>query len=477
MEKTMKKLLGIAMLAMVSIGASAQDETNEPNVQVNIGFNDFVGGTVTAKPQVVSDESDNVVVTITVTPDDGYFITKNDVVVVPTRAAVRKKDGGPMIAEPLELTGEDPADLTAPRDYSFTMSKELGAWVYEANFQQIATSGTFGEEKESVEWIVTSETVTVGEGDEAHEVEVKTLTFTGDVALPALGDASAPWEMLKKKITNVVIGEGISAISDNLFSGFTSLVSIEIQNGKDVIGLGEGAIPANEGLIVDVPGNLYNAYKVDKSWQGINIDSKNAIKMTGVEFGASNDYDAFVCSQAVMVPSVMNALLVTDIDKDNTLVIQEITDGVIPADTPVLLLSKELNGDDFRTAPAPAKDPETKGGTTENLLKVAPKGGQEVKLGEVYLLYNDVFYLSQAGTIAEGGIYLAIPAKKDDTMTKARRNYAIAIGDTGTTDIITVNDDDGAAAPVWYGLDGRRLEGIPTQKGLYIANGMKVAVK
>lgn len=472
MEKTMKKMLGIAMLAMVSIGASAQDETNDPNVQVNIGFNDFVGGTVTAKPQVVSDESDNVVVTITVTPDDGYFITKNDVVVVPTRAAVRKKDGGPMIAEPLELTGEDPADLTAPRDYSFTMSKELGAWVYEANFQQIATSGTFGEEKESVEWIVTSETVTVGEGDEAHEVEVKTLTFTGDAAIPAV-DASAPWEMLKNKITNVVIGEGITAISDGLFSDFSSLTGIQILNGSQVIGLGENAIPAS--VTIDVPGDLYNEYVADKGWEGQTIDSENAIKMTGVEFGAKNSYDAYVSNVAVKVPSVLNAMIVTSIEK-NALVTEDIKDGVIPANTPVLLLSKEVKSNDFRTAAAPEQESLTKGGTTENLLKAAPEGGQEVKLGEVYLLYNDVFYLSQAGTIAEGGIYLAIPEEKGET--KARRSYALSLNGTatGTTGINDFSADV-PAAPVWYSLDGIRHNGLPTQKGFSIMNGKIVVTR
>ena len=29
----------------------------------------------------------------------------------------------------------------------------------------------------------------------------------------------------------------------------------------------------------------------------------------------------------------------------------------------------------------------------------------------------------------------------------------------------------------WYTIDGRKLDGLPTRKGLYIRNGRKVAIK
>lgn len=473
MKKTMKKLLGIALLAMFSIGANAED-------LVKVDFNTFTGGTVSVKSQEASaTETDYVDVVITVTPADGYYIAKGDIIVVPTRATVRRTNGneeGPKIADPLTLTGDDPADLTAERDYTFTVYKELGAFVYEANFHEIVTYGKIGE-KDAVAWAVTTETVTVGEGDEAQQVEVKTLTFTGDADIPAIAEgASAPWEMLKGKITNVVLGEGITAISDNLFEGFNNLTSIEIQNDDKVISFGKDAIPANAGLTVDVPGNLYNEYKTTEGWKDLTIDSKNAVKMEGVEFGTSNSYDTYCFSKAVRVPSVLNAMFITDI-KDNTLLTQDVENNIIPANTPVLLLSKELKGNDFRTSEAPDQDTNTKGGTTPtNLLKVAPKDGKEVKLGEVYLIYNDVFYLSQAGTIGEGGIYLDPSEKQDSQPTKAR-SFALTIGGTasGTTGISTVSNAD--SAPVWHTLDGRLLNGKPMKKGLYIKDGEKILVK
>ncbi len=79
-------------------------------------------------------------------------------------------------------------------------------------------------------------------------------------------------------------------------------------------------------------------------------------------------------------------------------------------------------------------------------------------------------------------------------------NSALTIGNGGTTGIrekVTVNSEKGTvnsekgtvnsekgtvnseklATAQWYTLDGRRLSGQPAQKGLYIVNGRKVAIK
>jgi hypothetical protein len=46
---------------------------------------------------------------------------------------------------------------------------------------------------------------------------------------------------------------------------------------------------------------------------------------------------------------------------------------------------------------------------------------------------------------------------------------------TGINDAALENVFNGNAN--WYSLDGRKLNGIPTEKGLYIVNGKKVMVK
>ncbi len=53
------------------------------------------------------------------------------------------------------------------------------------------------------------------------------------------------------------------------------------------------------------------------------------------------------------------------------------------------------------------------------------------------------------------------------------------IGDgDGTTGINTLPNDDGEdMSGNWYTLDGRKLQGKPTQKGVYISNGKKMVIK
>ena len=50
--------------------------------------------------------------------------------------------------------------------------------------------------------------------------------------------------------------------------------------------------------------------------------------------------------------------------------------------------------------------------------------------------------------------------------------------DEGTTNILNTDFTDNTdKAGAWYTLDGRKLQGMPTQKGLYIVNGKKIVIK
>jgi hypothetical protein len=59
------------------------------------------------------------------------------------------------------------------------------------------------------------------------------------------------------------------------------------------------------------------------------------------------------------------------------------------------------------------------------------------------------------------------------------RAFALNFGDDEATGIISVHDSGFTvnASDAWYTLDGRRLDGQPTAKGLYIHGGKKVIVK
>lgn len=442
----MRKLFGIALMLMVSMVV---------NAQVEVTIDEFTGGTIVEKSQV------DRVVTITVTPAAGYAIGKSDIVVVPTvnpNSSFTRTDG-PSLAEPLTLEGDDPKDLSEPRDYTFTVPEEFGAWVKEAVFHS-QLNGTL---KSGATWELTGETE-------------KTLAIDGEGAAD-LGDTDAPWSAWKEAIKKVVIKKGVNELGDGLLNSLTALSNVEIQNGEQIVILGKDAIPAKKGLTVDVAGNFYNEYQTLDGWKDYTITSTTGVVMTGVAFGDNNSYDTFVSSVTVKIPSVLNGFVISTIKEDDVAV-EEIKDGIIPAGVPVLLLSKDYKGHDFRTAST-----NKEGSTYKNLLKSAGVGGQSVKLGEVYLLYNDVFYLSQAGTVPEGGVYLPVPVEKEskeESKSFARAFLNICSFDddntTGIREKVIVKSEEFATA-AWYGLDGRRLNGKPTAKGVYIHEGKKFIVK
>ncbi len=444
--KTMKRLFGIVLMLMVSMVANAK-------VVVTIG--EFPGGTIVEKSQ------DGQTVTITVTPATGYSIAKSDIVVVLTVNPDPNATRGdvPTLAEPLTLEGDDPKDLSEARDYTFTVPGGLGAWVKEATFHSLL-SGTL---ESGATWELTGETE-------------KTLVIDGEGAAE-LGKGEAPWSAWSEGITQVVLGKGIDGIGDGLLNGLTALTNVEIQNDKAPVSLGKDALPAVKGLTVDVAGNLYNEYLTLDEWQDVEITSTTGVVMKGVAFGENNSYDTFVFDEPLVKPSMLNVLAVTGV-KDNSVIVGEI-DDIIPANLPVLLLSKELKGDDFRTAKA-----SDEGKDYKSILYVAPEGGKKVEIGQVYLLFNDVFYFSQAGTIPEGGIYLQLPEEKEsepqkEPLTKTRSFLTISSfdGDSTTAIISHLSPLTSHLSDAWFDLNGRRLNGKPTAKGIYVNNGRKVMVR
>lgn len=474
MSKTKKSMMILALLSIVSVGLKAQEtpaapEETTPAAQVKVLYSDFVGGTVEATA------FDGQKVIIAVTPAENYYIAMSDIEVVAVKdpASATRGDESMPVASALELTlvdaegnaivdekggaVTDPDDLTSARFYSFVVPEGLGAWVCKADFHEVDKPVTSGSLNDDVLWEVT--------GDEGAKTLI--LSGKGDASLDAK-KSEKPWDTFSPDITDLVIEEGIESIGDGLLEDFTALKTITLE-GKKYVSLGKNKLTKD--LTVDVYGVLYNKYKADADWGAATIASSGSVEMKGVAFGTGNDYDVFVSSVAMLIPSELLAFTVSAIDGSNVK-ISEIEDGIIPADVPVLLLSKEINDDDFRTVTT-----EDTGKATSGLLKFADKGGQKVALGEVFLLYNDVFYLSQEGTIPEGGVYLAKSEAKDQ-ISKTRS--FLTIGDDNTTAIIDVSRLSSLTSRLsgaWYSLDGRRLNTAPTRKGVYVVGGKKVMVK
>lgn len=454
MKKVMNRIWTLGLLLMISAVALAQ----EAPVKVDLNES-YTGGTVEVTGYDTSAGDGSVVVTITVSPAEGYKIAKSDILVVSTVPASGTREGSPSIADNLQLKGEDPENLSDKRDYTFTVPSGLGAWVKEAKFSEVGEqpqpqpqepTTNISAEGSSLEWSVSENVLTItGSGSTMDFVE----------------GGSDPLASIRTQITSVVIEKGVTGLGANLFARCTSLTSITIDNAETVLTLGAGAIP--EGVTVTVPARMLDEYNDTDGWKSLSMAaSGNVVGMTGIKFSASNQYDTYVSDQSIQVPSVLTAIIITGISS-NGLELKEV--DVIPAGVPVLVYNKRnMEKSDYCTS---AVEDASKGGVS-SLLTVA-KEDTPVALGDVYILHNDVFYYSQAGTIPAGNIYL--PNKPNSPDVRTRGSYSLNGDGTTAIDPLYLNKMEGRS--VWYTLDGHQLPAAPTKKGLYIKDGKKVIIK
>ena len=111
--------------------------------------------------------------------------------------------------------------------------------------------------------------------------------------------------------------------------------------------------------------------------------------------------------------------------------------------------------------------------------------GSEGDKTKLYLgAANKLYYPNAAMTIGCQRAYFQLlgdltAGEPTSPQSSHVRAFNLNFGDDETTGIISVHDSgfmvNGSAA--WYTLDGRRLDGQPTAKGLYIHGGKKVAIK
>jgi len=357
----------------------------------------------------------------------------------------------------------------AARDYTFTVPAGYGAIIYSADFKSADALYNIGKETASaVTW-------SLAEG-------VLTITGTGatmdfDLDNEAFMDPFAAFRAEGSLVTSIIVEKEVTALGANIFKNFAGQPKLTIQNSSDLMTLGTDAIPA--GMAVEVPGNLYNAYKIAEGWSSltgtISYPTESTVAMTDITFDANNTYRTFVSAgQALIIPSVLKAYVISGLNESGTsLNIAEVTDKVIPAGVPVLLMAATTVSDGFVTSTTT-----TTGTAAGKYLKVAPAGGKPVNAGQVYLLHNNKFYFSQAGTIPANHVYLDLNEEQEQPQQeKTRTRGVIGIGDDGTTGIQQIENGENIEKTGWYTLDGRRFESAPTRKGLYINNGKKVVIK
>ena len=108
-------------------------------------------------------------------------------------------------------------------------------------------------------------------------------------------------------------------------------------------------------------------------------------------------------------------------------------------------------------------------GTAENIDAYEPANG-----ATLYGLNGEAFVkLDAKPNIPANRCWLEIPG----IAPAGTRTLTIVFGDGDTTSLDAVKRQTEEGTASWYSLDGRKLDGTPKAKGLYIMNGKKVIIK
>ena len=209
------------------------------------------------------------------------------------------------------------------------------------------------------------------------------------------------------------------------------------------------------------------------------VDIRNAIVHFTTDANESEWSATFVAEKSGAndighaLPEGMKAFIITDIEGEWAIPEQL---NYIPEGVPVLLVTnKETNG--FIVKDASDKTPPT----STNWLVEVKTDWVDIPSRSVYLLYNNEFVLNNGGTgytLSAGKVYLSKTAPGGGGGGGgAPSRLRIKWGeDTGIKDIQNNGTMD-RKNDIWYTIDGRKLNGKPRAKGLYINGVKKIMVK
>ena len=185
-------------------------------------------------------------------------------------------------------------------------------------------------------------------------------------------------------------------------------------------------------------------------------------------------------SQDMALPEGMVAVMLTGTDPQKGIATAKALD-YIPAGVPVILMKKD-DADGFT-----AKDitPGTASGTTAVTddektacpLKVADGNTAELQGYQDYVWFKgELVLVSNTAKPVSGTFYV----KNTNTPTPAPKLQIVIGEEEETTSLpsidhssLTIDHSEGA----WFSLDGRKINGQPLKKGLYIHNGKKTVIK
>ena len=297
---------------------------------------------------------------------------------------------------------------------------------------------------------------------------------------------------------NQVIGVGIGT------SWFSGDASADIKY-NDITVDGKYAVYYAKAKNTNVTGNNLIAHELIgdaavyiASGSGNKVENNGPITLFAA--GSTNQWMTWCSTEELATPENVTVYTVSGVD-NNSITLNDITSTasvgtqtmkVIPAYTPVLIYRATVGNDAVDamlnaagTVPESGYDSatgivtsSTTGctfyGTTKDLSNIPTAN---YTADRTYVLYGERFLLCKDNAgIGANKCWLVLNAPNGS------RQLSIGIGsDNNTTGIqtppLTPPLEGRGVAGEWYSLDGRKLNGQPTRKGLYIYKGKKVVIK
>ena len=264
--------------------------------------------------------------------------------------------------------------------------------------------------------------------------EMKTLTHT-DITIADIADQICTGSEIKPAVS---IKDGETDLTEN--------VDYEVAYSNNInVGTATVTITGKDGYA----GTVTKTFVIKRQMKDL--------------FADGQVWTGYVAEEDLDLPAGLTAYVITALGEESATATAL---NYIPQGVPVLLSRAEKNVNLYLASAGSGTAP------TTNLLKVASTTVQPVAYQD-YALYKDAFILYGGGTLASGKVFLALP--QSSKSRSATRSIVIDGDDTtGMSEALSVESEESGD---WYDLQGRRLEGRPLKRGLYIHNGQKTVIK
>ena len=472
MRKFKKLSLTLALLLTAVGGAWAQEETLLTTITPtgNDSYSETTTGVVTVTPSNVGWYSENYgwcwlgSGSVTVEAKEGYTITrcvfkqkdKTPVTITTSPFAITFNEGG-RCEQNVSMDGVSPIEVygfaPAPPIKVTTDAAEEGATFTEASFEM--PTYDVDVNYELVRDMSVKMSAEVGDGSDGYRIRIKKDD--------------------KNDFVPVNIKEMQISVSDDLDEQHPIDLTVKTDFTLQVQKKGEEDTWADLSNDDKISVGTFR-YKVTGVGNYTGTIYSNEFELyQGYEIKvAAGEYATYYKDEALKVEDEEVELLTITAVEDGKALLSDASDAM-PENTPFLVHN---NGTVEKTILLiPCNEPNlavTVAKEFKGTEGPRPFSEAEMADGDFYVCNGKEFIkVRGAGTLAANKAFLFVEGNNTPASIPFRRSID---GGEGTTGIDNVNPNVNDNEATWYDLGGRKLNGKPAQKGVYIKNGKKIVV-